>query len=131
MKIVTESMDLIDLRQWDSLKLDVNMIDAFNILRNKQQVTDVRTKIIATRHITGFLGRDKVIKETIFSSNNLVLMSYVYNKLIEADSLDEEQTLKITDLIEDYENEVSSEEEKEGFKKIIEQYKDWRVNNNV
>ena len=58
-------------------------------------------------------------------------MSYVYNKLIEADSLDEEQTLKITDLIEDYENEVSSEEEKEGFKKIIEQYKDWRVNNNV
>lgn len=131
MKIVTETMDLIDLRNWDSLKIDVNKIDAFNILREKQQVTDVRTKIIVTRHITGFLGRDKVIKETIVSSNNLVLMSYVYNKLIEANSLNGEQTLKIADLIEAYENEVSPEEEKEGFQKIIEQYKDWRVSNNV
>lgn len=131
MKIVTEEMDIIDLRNWDSLKIDVNKIDAFNILREKQQVTDVRTKIIATRHITSFLGRDKVIKETIVSSNNLVLMSYVYNKLIEADSLDGEQTLRISDLIEAYKNEVSPEEEKEGFQKIIEQYKDWRVNNNV
>lgn len=128
MKIITETMSLIDLKQWDSLKLKVNMIDVFNILCDKQQVIDVRTKIIATRHITGFLGKDKLIKETIFSSNNIVLMSYVYNKLIKADK---EQTLKITDLVEAYKMEVSPEEEKEDFQKIIEQYKNWRINNNV
>lgn len=131
MKIITETMSLIDLKQWDSLKMKVNMIDVFNILCDKQQVTDVRTKIIATRHITGFLGKDKVIKETIFSSNNIVLMSYVYNKLIKADSLEEEQTLKIIDLVEAYKMEVSPEEEKEDFQKIIEQYKNWRIKNNV
>ena len=55
MKIVTETMSLIDLKQWDSLKLKLNMLDVFNIVSDKQQVTDVRTKIIATRHANGFL----------------------------------------------------------------------------
>lgn len=123
MKIVTETMSLIDLKQWDSLKLKLNMLDVFNIVSDKQQVTDVRTKIIATRHANGFLGKDKVIKQTIFSSNNPVLMRYIYNKLIKAESSNEEQTIIIKDLIEDYKKEVSPEEEKEDFQKMIEQYK--------
>ena len=50
-------------------------------------------------------------------------MSYIYNKLIKAESSNEEQTIIIKDLIEDYKKEVSPEEEKEDFQKMIVQYK--------
>lgn len=126
MKVVTQTMSLIDLKQWDSVKLKLNMFDVLNVVRDEKEVVDVRTKIIATRNVNGFLGKNKVIKQTIFSSTNPVLMSYVYNKLIKAESSAEEPILIIKDLVEDYKKEVSAEEEKEKFQMMIEQYKNTR-----